>query len=236
MRRSVFTAALLVVVTALPVCAQRRGVSSPRAGASVGVRPGGRVVLRGGVAFGHNPGFGVFFNPRPFHHRRFFRSFVSPFAYPYPIYPYYPLGYQSDFVYSNAASPSYASPAYMAEHDTGLQSDLYRLQAELDQVKQQQAAQAERQQYALSTPTDTPRPIPATRPRPEPPAPPTVLIFRDGHQSEVHNYAVTGQTLWIFSEERARKVPLADLDLDATRTANEERGVEFAVQAKPTSP
>ncbi len=243
MRRSLFTAALLIVVTALPLCAQRRGVSSPRAGAAVGVRPSGRVVLRGGlgfgvrggVGFGHNPG--VFFNRRPFHPRRFYNPYAYaysyPYSYPYTIYPYYPLGLQSDFVYSNAAVGTYAAPAYMADHDTGVQSDLYRLQAELDQVRQQQAA--ERQQYALNTPTDTPRPIPATRPRQEPPAPPTVLIYRDGHQAEVHNYAVVGQVLWIFSEERARKVPLADLDLDATRQANEERGVDFAVQAKPPS-
>lgn len=242
MRRSILTAALLIVVTPLPLCAQRRGVSSPRAGASVGSRPSGRVIVnggvgfgvRGGVAFRHNPGFGVFFHQRQFHHRRFVSPFLFANPYPYSIYPYYPYGLQSNFVYSNAAVPSYAAPAYMSEHDTGVQSDLYRLQAELDQVRQQQAA--DRQQYALSTPTDTPRPIPATRPRQEPPAPPTVLIFRDGHPAEVHNYAVVGQVLWIFSEERARKVPLADLDLDATRNANEERGVEFAVQAKPPSP
>ena len=119
----------------------------------------------------------------------------------------------------------------MSEHDTGLQNDLYRLQAELDQIRQQQASQNERQQYARNTPTDTPRPAPAARP--EPPPPPTVLVFRDGHRSEIQNYAVAGQTLWIFSEERARKVPLAQLDLDATRRANEERGVEFAVQPLP---
>jgi len=230
------------------LCAQRRGFSSPRGGAAVGVRPSGRVILRGGVGFGlrggvafrHNPGFGGFVNRRPFHHRRFFYpaypyGYAYPYTNPYTIYPYYPYGLQSDFVYSNAAVPTYDAPAYMAEHETGVQSDLYRLQAELDQLRQQQAAQAERQQYAMSTPTDTPRPIPATRPRPEPPAPATVLIFRDGHQAEVHNYAVVGQVLWIFSEERARKVPLADLDLDGTRKANEERGVEFAVQAKPPS-
>jgi len=240
MRRSFFTAAILIVVTALPVCAQRRGVSTPRAGASVGVRPSGRVVVRGGLAFGHNPGFGVFVNRRPFHPRRFYNpyAYAYPYSYPYTIYPYtaypyYGVGLQSDFVYSNSAVGTYSAPAYMADHDTGVQSDLYRLQAELDQVRQQQAA--DRQQYALSTPTDTPRPIPATRPRQEPSAPPTVLIFRDGHQAEVHNYAVVGQVLWIFSEERARKVPLADLDLDATRQANEARGVEFAVQAKPTA-
>jgi hypothetical protein len=238
MRRSFCIAALLIVVTGLPVCAQRRAGSSPRASASVGARPSGRVILnggvgfgvRGGVAFRRNPG--VFFNPRPFHPRRSFYPYAYAYSIPYyPIYqytayPYYGVGLQSDFVYSNAAAPS-----YMADHDTGLQNDLYRLQAELDDVRQQQAA--ERQQYALSTPTDTPRPTPATRPRPETPAPPTVLIFRDGRQAEIHNYAVVGQVLWIFSEERARKVPLADLDLDATRKANEERGVEFAVQSKP---
>jgi hypothetical protein len=194
--------------------------------------------VRGGVGFGHNPGFGVFVNRRPYHPRRFYYPYAYAYSYPYPyysypysIYPYYPLGLQSDFVYSGTAVGTYSAPAYMADHDTGLQSDLYRLQAELDQVRQQQAA--DRQQFAPSTPAETPRPMPATRPRPEPPAPPTVLIYRDGHQADVHNYAVVGQTLWIFSEERARKVALADLDLDATRKANEERGVEFAVQAKP---
>lgn len=240
MRRSILTAALLIFVTALPVCAQRRGVSSPHVRASAGVRPGGRVILRGGVNFGHNPGFGVFVNRRPFHPRRFYNpyAYAYPYSYPYTIYPYtaypyYGVGLQSDFVYSNAAVGTYSAPAYLANHDTGVQSDLYRLQAELDQVRQQQAY--DRQQYALTTPADTPRPIPATRPRPEPPAPPTVLIFRDGHQAEVHNYAVVGQVLWIFSEERARKVPLADLDLDASRQANEARGMDFAVQAKPTA-
>ena len=243
MRRSIFTAALLIVVTALPVCAQRRGFSSSRAGVAVGARSSGRVIVRGGVTFGRNPGFGVFVNPRPYHARRYYNpyayaypySYGYPYLYPYTVYPYYGLGLQSDFVYSDAAVPTYDAPAYMADHDTGVQNDLYRLQAELDQVRQQQAAQAERQQYAMNTPTDTPRPIPATRPRQETPAPPTVLIFRDGHQAEVHNYAVVGQVLWIFSEERAHKVALADLDLDATRKANEERGVEFAVQAKPPS-
>jgi len=237
MRRSIFTAAILIVVSALPVCAQRRGVSSPRTSASVGVRPSGRVILRSGPAFGRNPGFGVFVNRRPFRPRRFFNpyAFAYPYypIYPYTAYPYYGVGLQSDFVYSNSSMGTYSAPAYMADHDTGVQSDLYRLQAELDQVRQQQAAD---RQYALNTPTDMPRPIPATRPRPEPPAPSTVLIFRDGHQTEIRNYAVVGQVLWIFSEERARKVQLADLDLDASRKANDERGVDFAVQAKPPSP
>ena len=235
------TAALLICI-ALPVCAQRRGFSSARAGASIGVRSNGRIAVRGGIGFGHNPGFGVAFNPRPFRHRRFSTSFPLAYpygygyAYPYTIYPYYPLGLQSDFVYSDlAVQPAY-QPAYMEEHDTGLQNEVYRLQGEVDQLRQQQVAQAERQQYALNSPTDMPRPLPATRPRQDAPEPSTVLVYRDGHRVEIHNYAVVGQTLWIFSETRARKIPLADLDLDATRQVNEDRGVDFSVHATAPAP
>ncbi len=57
--------------------------------------------------------------------------------------------------------------------------------------------------------------------------PTTVLVFKDGHRSEVVNYAIVGDTLFNFDEERARKIRLADLDLAATREANDDRGVDF---------
>ena len=59
--------------------------------------------------------------------------------------------------------------------------------------------------------------------------PTTVLVFKDGHLSEVVNYAIVGDTLFDFAEDRARKIPLADLDLATTRKANDEHGVEFKV-------
>jgi len=59
--------------------------------------------------------------------------------------------------------------------------------------------------------------------------PPTVLVFRDQRKQDVQNYAIVGQTLWIFSPERTQKVPLADVDLDATQKANDARGVDFRV-------
>lgn len=59
------------------------------------------------------------------------------------------------------------------------------------------------------------------------PAPPTVLVFRDQHTEEVHNYAIVGQTLWNFSSQRTEKIPLSALDVDATRKANDDRGVDF---------
>jgi hypothetical protein len=61
------------------------------------------------------------------------------------------------------------------------------------------------------------------------PSPPTVLVFRDQHQQEVQNYAIVGQTLWIFAAQRTQKIPLAELDVDATQKANDQRGVDFRV-------
>ena len=62
----------------------------------------------------------------------------------------------------------------------------------------------------------------------------TVLVFRDQRKQEVQNYAIVGQTLWIFSPERTQKVPLADLDIEATQKANDARGVDFRVPSAET--
>jgi hypothetical protein len=59
----------------------------------------------------------------------------------------------------------------------------------------------------------------------------TVLVFKDGHRSDVENYAIVGDTLFNFEAGRTRKILLADLDLPATHKANEDRGVDFQVPA-----
>ncbi|MBZ5707282.1 MAG: hypothetical protein LAN63_18190 [Acidobacteriia bacterium] len=74
---------------------------------------------------------------------------------------------------------------------------------------------------------------------PEPAAPPaetpvadqpkTVLVFKDGHQAEVENYAIVGDTLYDLSEGRRHKIPLSDLDLTATAQQNDDRGIDFKV-------
>ena len=58
------------------------------------------------------------------------------------------------------------------------------------------------------------------------PVDPTVLVFRDGHKLEVTNYAIMGQTLYVF-DTRTQKIALGDLDVPATIKANDDRGVEF---------
>jgi hypothetical protein len=68
---------------------------------------------------------------------------------------------------------------------------------------------------------------------PEPPQPPTTLVFKDGHQLEVNNYAIVSQTLYDLTPGHPRKIALADLDLIATQKQNDDHGVVF--QLPPSS-
>ncbi len=74
---------------------------------------------------------------------------------------------------------------------------------------------------------------PEAKPAPEPVSdqPNTVLIFKDGHQVEVANYAIVGTTLYELNDGRSIKVQIADLDLPATVKENDNRGIEFQVPA-----
>ncbi len=68
---------------------------------------------------------------------------------------------------------------------------------------------------------------------PEPPQAPTLLVFKDGHKLEVGNYAIVGATLFDLTPGHSRRVALADLDLDATRQQNDDRGVTFQLPPPP---
>ena len=70
-------------------------------------------------------------------------------------------------------------------------------------------------------------------PAPEPPPEPTLLVFKDGHKLEVWNYAIVGATLFDLTPGHARRVALADLDLEATQRQNDDRGVSFQLPPTP---
>jgi hypothetical protein len=74
-----------------------------------------------------------------------------------------------------------------------------------------------------------PEPVPPSETAVAPEQPLTVLVFKDGHQVEVENYAIVGSTLYDFSEGHRRRIPLSDLDLDATTKQNDARGIDFQV-------
>ena len=64
-------------------------------------------------------------------------------------------------------------------------------------------------------------PAPVAEPEP---LQPTVLVFKDGHQLEVGNYAIVGSSIFEFTSGRSHKIPLSDLNLDATQKENDTRG------------
>ncbi len=166
---------------------------------------------------------GVIINPRFRQHHRFFFSsgcfgpffnpflcqqafFAPPVIWPSPIF--WPDT-------SRTYTAQQQTPAVQYESDPELRAELERLTQEVEMLRQEQ--QAAKQPKIINVP-ETPTS--------------TVLIFGDGHRVKVQNYGIVGQTLWIFSERNARKVPLADLDLKATQLVNAERGVEFLDSAR----
>jgi hypothetical protein len=58
---------------------------------------------------------------------------------------------------------------------------------------------------------------------------PTVLVYRDGRQIEVQNYAIYGQKIWVFGNQITRKIALSDLDVAKTKQLNGQRGVDFDI-------
>jgi len=169
------------------------------------VRPDFRRDLRAHTLFGNSCFTSTFFDP--FFCQQFFfptRFLFSQLVFvPYPVYtaPSYQVAEQT----SSAVTDRYSD----------LAGEVGRLTSEIEQLRQEQALRAQARQVP-------PEPSPLAEENT-----PTILVFRDGHRSEVRNYAIVGKTLWAFTEQRARKIPVSDLDVEATRKVNAEHGVEF---------
>jgi uncharacterized protein YlxW (UPF0749 family) len=159
----------------------------------------------------------------------------------------------------DATEPQAAQPASDAQatsvqpaQDPDTANEIQQLRAAVDQLQQQvsrltsavEELQADR--IASVKPAPAPRtkgkasvagkktvvitPTPASAsPEVDERTPLTVLIFQDGRRTEAQNYAIVGQTLWIYTEQDSKKVPLAELDVAATKTANSDRGIVFQV-------
>jgi len=150
-----------------------------------------------------------------------------PFTYFYPgLWP--PLDYEYQQASRIANGDVEAEVA--AQEKAYLSSQVEALTQEVQSLRQQQASREFIQPPAA--------PLHAV-PLPQSPAqaaagaeqkfPAVVFVYRDGRQLEARNYAIFGQTLWIFHADTTQKIPLADFDLAASRKLNEAHGVEFPV-------
>ncbi|HEY0565846.1 MAG TPA: hypothetical protein VGC88_09690 [Terriglobales bacterium] len=239
MRRLNWIATICIAALPITASAQMRGGGASRGSAARGASRGfaGRAFagrgfngggFNGGTRLGFRTGTGtsVFFGtqfPNRFHHHNFNRPFFSPFGFSgvpfgYPLaYPYmydYPFGaaYQSlsDQQQTEVAPQQYVQPQPQYDRSDELNRRIDRLTDEIASLRQQQAQPA-----AMANSLQQP--------------PATTLVFKDHHEEPVQNYAIVGQTLWVFSERTSRKIPLSDLDVTATQQANSARGIQFNV-------
>ncbi len=222
MRRWLSIATFSLILLALPMWAQRhagggghaasRGTFSSHSAGSARSSSG-----HGSLALGSfhsvNSGRGASINLRigdPFRHHRAVYGRRS--YYPYAAYsPYGYYGWYTDPLYDTSDQDSYADAYQPAPYreDSGVQRDLDQLNGKIDRLQADVEAR--------------------NRPKLEQ-EPATALVFRDQHVEEVRNYAIAGGTLWVLNDHQTgKKIPLAQLDLQATVKMNDDRGVDFQV-------
>ena len=142
--------------------------------------------------------------------------------------PYYYPGYYSDNDsggYADAAPPP---SVYEPDPTVGIAAELADLHREVTEMRQ----------AMMQGPMPENGPYPAQQAAaPQPPPPPLVLVFRDGTRTEVHDFAVIGDTFWDLSSHPTRKIALNQLNLDASIQATQARGAEFPpLPSSSTSP
>ena len=234
MRRWIFIAALGVALFAPPLWAQRGGHGGggyrggPGGGGYGGGYHGGSYSGGGyhggyghGYGYGRGYGYGYGYGRYPYYGR--YGYGYRGYGYGWYGYPWFSLGWYGGG-YSGAyySYPATSYPAYVYSYPDNSNPYVdYNQQQEINQLNDEVARLRAEQQSGPAA-----RPVPQPPPRAEIHAA-TVLVFRDRHSEEIQNYAVVGKTLWVFTEQRSRKIPIAELNVPATTKANEARGIDF---------
>jgi hypothetical protein len=204
-----------------------RGFAPGPARSSVGFHS----FARGGRVFSRFPDgrFGF----RRFHNRFFFRDrfffpdcfgcfspFFSPFFFGGGLFfgdPFFPA-FGGDY-YGGYGPPPPPEPVVSSDNSTNVQlaTEIQRLSDEVEYLRDEESRRSE----------NRPPANPGASLTAKEPAALTIFVFRDGHRISTQNYALAGQTLWIFNENTARKISLSELDVAATEKVNAANGVEI---------
>ena len=162
----------------------------------------------------------------------FYNAFHNPYYWQPPYYPASPYFAGS---YAGGYAGGYADPYYPAPSQTHSDVDLAyevgRLTSEIEQLRREQI-------YAAPQPPPAP-PAPEPPPAPpraaEKPAAPITLVFRDGRQLSIQNYAIVRETLLPLGGGAPARIPLTDLDIEATQRANPGRTLLIPVPSAMTN-
>lgn len=204
------------------------GIRSAPAGRFT-ARPQGRRFIPGQRSFARSRfGFDRRFHNRFRHRGRFFNDFdaddfgcfngfnsfgCNPFlfsGYGYG-YPYY------DPFYANYSSQPEQQPVIAEEggsRDRELAAEVQELSDEVQAMRDEQRSRdAQRSAQAQPAPKDD--------------GPNAILVFRDGLQLPVRNYAIAGDTIWVLDKPATQKISLSKLDFPATQQINDKNGFEI---------
>jgi hypothetical protein len=185
------------------------------------------------IRFRGNQHFRVHFGgPHPRQHK-----FV-PVPVFYPVYDY-PADYAAPPVdqappaeadSSNSSAPAPGEDALRQAYNQGAHDAIVDQQSD-PRYGSHYLDYREKRQSAAAQPDPKPAPAASNEPKKEErdDSPATVFIFKDGHKFETHSYAIVGQTLFDFSSKPLKKLQIADLDVDATRKANDDLGIALTL-------
>jgi hypothetical protein len=133
------------------------------------------------------------------------------FPYTYLSSPYYWPFYDTDTYASYSSEPPPQEYPDSAMMDGELGQQVARLSDEVNQLRAEQYSTNRYRQNAPDAPPDKP----------------VTLILHSGERVSVQNYAVMGGTFWDFSTDPARKIPVSNIDLQASARATAANGGEF---------
>jgi len=220
---------VLFIALSLPGSAQVNGTNSPFHGVPPSVTSFGFGGNRGfhgvspsvtSLGFGSNS---FRLNSRPFglHHGHRNFGFSTPF-------------------FGNVVAVPYAYPIYVMEPgvDDSMEEDYAagptifdRRGPSIREYARPQELRPEQEDYRTEV-RPKPSAVPSAEPQQAvPEQPKTVLVFKNGREKEIANYAIVGAMLYELSDGRSQKVALAELDLAATVKQNDDRGVDFRLPA-----
>lgn len=239
-------AVLLAAFFTLSASAQANGVPPSVTSFGFGGRPGfkgpppsvtslgpqGVTPARGGI---HQPPF----RPQGTHHHQR-QGYAYPYYVPYYV-PYYPIMESND---ASGADQSLADPPEDRDQYQGGPTVFDRrgpgTRAPNDYPADKPRAAMPRPPVPVAAtpalyehpvasppePVNAPEPVIAVQPS-------TFLIFKDGHQQQVSNYAIVGTNLFDLTPGHQLKIALSDLDLTATQKANDDQGIDFKLPQSP---
>ena len=223
MRRPLTLAAFLILVALVSASAQRGGMRASGRGVGVGHPSGSHAFSGMRAGPGAPPSFrGGSFGGVRIRTGGFHRCFGCRRGFGFPWYAGYGYGgYYSPYWWDSSSSYNYDEER---EQEIQVANQMNALSIHEQHLREREDWLREREEQDSYA-----RRQPAREEEHSAPSPATVLVFRDQHQQEVRNYAIAGGTLWVLSEQAAKKIPLSELDLAATTKANDERGVEFQI-------